>query len=148
MNDLENKIRNIVKKILLPKQNIIDVVGDINSGYIRIVIDGEKNISLKETTNLTKKLKQSLEFEALLPKGYRLEVTSPGLDSPLKYPFQYKKNIGRKINVSYIENHENINSLAKIIDAGDECVYLKINKANIALDYKKINIAKVKITFN
>jgi len=148
MKDLEIKIKNIASEVVSPQQKIISVVGDKNSGYVRIVLDGENNISLTDTTLLTTLLKKSLEFEALFPSGYRLEVTSPGIDTPLQYPFQYKKNIGKKIIVSYIENGKDIDSIASIIDADDKSVFLKIDKSNIKLAYEKIKIAKLKILFN
>ena len=34
-----------------------------------------------------------------LPEDFQLEVSSPGIDTPLKYPFQYKKNVGRQIKI-------------------------------------------------
>ena len=148
MNNLENKIRNIVKKELSSKQTLLKVKGDQNSGYICIVIDGEKNVSLNETAYLTKILKKSIELEALFPDGYRLEVTSPGIDYPLEFPFQYKKNIGKNIKISYLKKDKKINSTALIIDANKKFVFLKVNNEDLKLNYSNINLAKLKITFN
>ena len=148
MNELENKIINIASKALLPKQNIINVAGDLNSGFVRIVLDSERNISHKETTHLTKFLNNSIEFDSLFPNGYRLEVTSPGIDSTFQYPFQYKKNIGKIINISFSDNHDNIDLTALISDANNDFVFLKIENEIIKLPYEKIVIAKLKISFN
>ena len=148
MNNLENKIRNIVKKELSSKQTLLKVKGDQNSGYICIVIDGEKNVSLNETAYLTKILKKSIELEALFPGGYRLEVTSPGIDYPLEFPFQYKKNIGKNIKISYLKKDKKINSTALITDANKKFVFLKVNNEDLKLNYSNINLAKLKITFN
>ena len=100
MNDLESKIKSIANNVLSVNQRIVNVSSNIGTGYVRIILDGDNNISLKDTTKMTKLLKKSADFINLFPKGYRLEVTSPGVDSPLIFPFQFKKNIGRKINIT------------------------------------------------
>ena len=85
MNDLESKIKSIANDALSTNQRIVNVNSNIGTGYVRIVLDGDKNISLRDTTKMTKLLKKSADFVNLFPKGYRLEVTSPGLDSPLMF---------------------------------------------------------------
>ena len=59
MNDLESKIKCIVNKIISANQKIINIHGDVGTGYVRIILDGEKNISLRDTTKMTKLLKKS-----------------------------------------------------------------------------------------
>ena len=106
MNDLESKIKGIANNVLSINQRIVNVSSNIDTGYVRIVLDGEKNISLRDTTKMTKLLKKSSDFINLFPKGYRLEVTSPGLDSSIMFPFQFKKHIGRKINITLKDKFE------------------------------------------
>tara|TARA_B100001250_G_scaffold414254_1_gene451553 strand:+ start:830 stop:1276 length:447 start_codon:yes stop_codon:yes gene_type:complete len=148
MNDLESKIKCIVNRILSANQKIININCDAGTGYVRIILDGEKNISLNDTTKMTKKLKKSVDFIDLFPKGYRLEVTSSGLESPLKYPFQYRKNIGRKINITLDNKFNNSSIEALIKDANETHLFLVIHKENLKIEYKSIIIAKLIILFN
>ena len=148
MNDLEIKIKCIANRVLSANQEIINVHGDINTGYVRITLDGEKNISLKDTSKMTKFLKKSVDFIDLFPKGYRLEVTSPGLDSPLKFPFQFRKNIGRKINITLDDKFNNSSLEAFIKDANESHLFLVVHKENLKIEYESIIVAKIKILFN
>ena len=148
MNDLESKIKCIVKKVLIANLKIINVHGNIDTGYVKIILDGEKNISLQETSKMTKLLKKSVDFTNLFPKGYRLEVTSPGLDSPLKFPYQFKKNIGREINIILNDKFNKLNLEARNEDANESHLFLLINKENLKIKYESIVVAKLKILFN
>ena len=148
MNDLETKIKDIASNVLYIDQMIVNVVGDIDSGYVKIILDGEKNISIRDTTRMTKLLKKSTDFTDLFPKGFRLEVTSPGLDSPLMFPFQFRKNIGRKINITLKDKFDNLNVEALIKNANESHLFLIINKKKSKVDYKSIIVAKLKILFN
>ena len=148
MNDLESKIKNIANNALSTNQRIVNVNSNIGTGYVRIVLDGDKNISLRDTTKMTKLLKKSTDFSNLFPKGYRLEVTSPGLESPLVFPFQFKKHIGRKINITLKNKFDNSNVEALIKNANESYLFLVINKENLKIKYKSIIVAKLKILFN
>ena len=58
MNDLESKIKSIANDALSTNQRIVNVNSNIGTGYVRIVLDGDKNISLRDTTKMTKLLKK------------------------------------------------------------------------------------------
>ena len=148
MNDLESRIKSIANKVLSINQRIVNVSSNIGTGYVRIILDGEKNISLKDTTKMTNLLKKSADFINLFPQGFRLEVTSPGLDSPLIFPFQFRKNIGRKINITLKNKFDNSNVEALIKNANESYLFLVINKENLKIKYKSIIVAKLKILFN
>ena len=148
MNDLESKIKSIANNVLSINQRIVNVSSNVGTGFVKIVLDGDKNISLRDTTKMTKLLKKSSDFINLFPKGYSLEVTSPGLDSPLMYPFQFKKNIGRKINITLKNKFDNSNVEALIKNADESYLFLVVNKESLKIEYKKIIVAKLKILFN
>ena len=82
MNDT---LRNIVETHLTKGQVLLDAREDLRGNYLRIVIDSEDNITLNDTTRLTKILRDSNEIDSIYPSGFRLEVSTPGLNNSLKY---------------------------------------------------------------
>ena len=67
---------------------------------IKIFIDADQGISIEKLVQLNRKLYKELEEEGFFPNGdFSLEVSSPGLDEPLKIHRQYLKNIGREVEV-------------------------------------------------
>ena len=135
MND---KLKNIVEPHLAEGHILLDAVEDPRGSYLRIIIDSENNITLEETTSLTKNLKGSAEFETMYPNGYRLEVSTPGLDNSLKFPFQYKKNINRRLRVAFNDNEMEKEFVGSLLVANDEIVEIASAKRSIKLTYEQI----------
>lgn len=78
-----------------PSLFLIDfTVGGDNT--IRVVLDGDNGVSLKDCMDISRAIEHNLDREE---EDFSLEVTSAGATSPMKYPRQYKKNIGRKLKV-------------------------------------------------
>lgn len=67
---------------------------------LRVVSDRETgSISVDECAMLTRELRHLIIEMKLVPDDFRLEVSSPGLDYPLREAWQFKKNIGRLLKV-------------------------------------------------
>lgn len=67
---------------------------------IKIYIDGNQGVTVETLVSLNRKLYHQLEEEGVYPDGnFSLELSSPGLDEPLKLHRQYLKNIGRFVEV-------------------------------------------------
>jgi len=71
---------------------------------IKVFIDGNQGVSIERLVQYNRRLYKQLEEEAMYPGGdFSLEVSSPGLDEPLKLHRQYLKNIGRFVEVTDAE---------------------------------------------
>jgi len=67
---------------------------------IKVFIDADEGVNLSNLIEYNRKLYRQIEESGLYPDGnFSLEVSSPGLDEPLKMNRQYKKNIGRYVEV-------------------------------------------------
>jgi ribosome maturation factor RimP len=67
---------------------------------IKVFIDADEGINLAVLIEYNRKLYKLIEESTLYPDGnFSLEVSSPGLDEPLKMHRQYQKNIGRFVDV-------------------------------------------------
>ncbi len=70
------------------------------SNNVKVFIDGDQGISIDKLVHYNRRLYRELEESAMFPGGdFSLEVSSPGLDEPLKLYRQYVKNIGREVEV-------------------------------------------------
>ena len=116
--------------------------------FIRVVIDAERPVTLDDTTNLSKKLRNDDELDIRFPDGFRLEVTTPGLDNGLVSPFQFRKNIDRKLKINFSNGDVTQTITGTLIDANDTYVNLNESGQEISLRYDQINSAKVLISFN
>ncbi len=146
MNDTLIKI---IESKLLEEQFLIEMSINERGNYIRIIIDSEDSLTLNDIADLTCILQNSKEFNKLVPKKYRLEVTTPGIERPLQYPFQYKKNINRKINMMFNDGEIIRNVTGKVMGANDHSVTVLTKKDNksISINYDQVQSAKINVSF-
>mgnify|MGYP001239734273 CR=1 FL=1 len=144
---MNEKINNLITSLLKDGQVLMDVSENIESGFVRIVVDSESSITLDDTASLTKCLKNSAEFLNRYPDGCRIEVTTPGLGYPLKYPFQFKKNVNRKIDISFEDNDQIESMKSEILSANNNNITVKYKSHDKRLLYTQIITAKVLVSF-
>ncbi len=58
---------------------------------VRIFVDAEDGVSLDDCRKLSYEIGQVLDAEELIPTAYLLEVSSPGLDRPLRTPRDFRR---------------------------------------------------------
>lgn len=67
---------------------------------IRVALDADGGLAIEKCVSINRRLYRQIEEAALYPDGnFSLEVSSPGLDEPLKMHRQYVKNISRPVEV-------------------------------------------------
>ncbi|WP_332733433.1 ribosome maturation factor [Flavihumibacter sp.] len=68
---------------------------------IKVFMDADSGISIARCVSINRALYKKIEEAAWFPEGdFSLEVSSPGLDEPLKLLRQYRKNLGRSVEVT------------------------------------------------
>jgi ribosome maturation factor RimP len=69
---------------------------------ISVYVDGDQAVSLEDCTRISRELEPVLDAEPTLEGVYTLEVSSPGVSRPLKFPRQYTKHIGRTMKIDLV----------------------------------------------
>ena len=141
------ELKNIIKSLLTPGQVLLEITEDLRGNYIRIIIDSQDGLTLNDTAKVTKRLKKTEKLDSLFPEGLRIEVSTPGIDSPLIEPFQYKKNLNRNLKVVYLEGESEFKTTSKIISANDDSFELRNDDKTLFLSYSQVKSAKVKVSF-
>ena len=86
---------------------------------IKVFLDGDQGISIEKCVQYNRALYKQLEESGLFPGGdFSLEVSSPGLDEPLKLIRQYKKNIGRQVEVLLQDGTKKEGRLVEVSEDG------------------------------
>lgn len=68
--------------------------------YLRVFIDKKGGIDLNDCQIVSKRMDDELEKNDFIQDSYILEVSSPGLDRPLKKDRDFKREMGKKVDVS------------------------------------------------
>lgn len=97
-------VTQAVAPVIQPPFELVDVAyGKLGSDMVlSIFIDKEGGISLNDTAELSEQISPILDSikPDPFPDQYLLEVTSPGLERPLKTAEALKQAVGKYINVS------------------------------------------------
>ena len=144
---MEN-LREIIEKHITQDIELLSVKIDSNSSFIKIVIDSAHDISVDKTAMLAIEIKNNEDILSNFPHGVRLEVGTPGIGSRLEKNFQYKKNIGRKIELEYRSKDNTNKETFLLIGNNKTGINVKDDNVEHYIDYSDIISARVKISFD
>jgi ribosome maturation factor RimP len=86
---------------------------------IKVFIDADEGVSIADLIEYNRKLYRQLEDSGMYPDGnFSLEVSSPGLDEPLKMLRQYKKNVGRYVEITLNDGSRKEGKLVETTEDG------------------------------
>ena len=97
-----DQVGKIARPILDSKQlELVDIefVRMGKDAVLRLFIDKEGGIALDDCAGVSHELSAILDVEEIITCNYTLEVSSPGLDRPLKKPEDYLRYVGRLVKV-------------------------------------------------
>ena len=127
----------------------MDLVHNDSSNFVKVIIDSFNNITIEETSEVARRIKNDDNIVSMFPNGCRLEVTTPGLGSKLVKKFQYEKNIGRNIFLEYRESNSNlVCDTFYLIEVENEGITVSKNKRDYFVTFEKIISAKIKVSFD
>ena len=93
---------------------------------VKLFLDGDQGVTIEKCISWNRALYKRIEEENLYPDGnFSLEVSSPGVDEPLKMLRQYKKNVGRSVEVIL---KDGIKIAGKLIDVSEEAITVEETK--------------------
>lgn len=83
----------------------------------KIYLDADSGLGIEKCIKINRALYKIIEETGMYPEGdFSLEVSSPGLDEPLKLLRQYKKNTGRNVEVITVDDSKIEGKLADVTD--------------------------------
>ena len=95
--NFNQKVKDLLSLALEQYPNIFLVDLKIsNDKSINVILDGDKEVNIKDCINISRAIEVDLDRDE---EDFSLEVASAGVGSPLKFPRQYRKNLGRKLEV-------------------------------------------------
>ena len=146
----EQRIQELEKPLY-----IVDITIS-SANHILVELDNEvEPVSIEDCVSVSRNIEHNLDREV---EDFQLEVSSAGLDKPLRNYRQFKKNVGRELKVKLADQGK---IEGKLIEANESQITLETEKRervegkkkklkvleNIVLPYDKIGEAKVVISF-
>lgn len=151
----KEKVSELVNAGLEGKPDVFLIDLTITEAFkIIVTLDGDNGVTLQDCIDVSRAIENNLDREE---QDFSLEVASGGVSAPLKLVRQYKKNIGRTLQVKTA----NEIITAALVDANDDFITLtwtarepkEIGKGKVTVEkrlelpYADIKEAIVTITF-
>ena len=150
----EQNIRNLINEKLSETDVFLVECRVKTDNKIRVFIDSERGITIEDCVALSRHIEGNLDREK---EDFALDVSSAGLDLPLRIPRQFKKNIGREVKVVMNDGTEIKGNLTEATDENFQ-VLPEIKKTKktpvgaenfppITVDYTDQKETKIVLTF-
>ncbi|MFA6246306.1 MAG: ribosome assembly cofactor RimP [Mucilaginibacter sp.] len=115
--NIEKRTAELVEEKIadMPNLFLVDVKMHPN-GKLIVLVDGDNGIGIADCVAISRHVGFHLEEENVIDTPYNLEVSSPGIDTPLTLQRQYAKNIGRTLS---IKMDDGAKREGKLLSAGE-----------------------------
>ena len=148
---MDSNNTKVIKDLVLPiledrGVDLIDIElkGGSGSQLLRFIVDIEGGITLDQCVELSREISDLLDTQDLIAGRYRLEVSSPGLDRPLKTERDFKRNLGRKVRINYLSDQNEHQTVIGVIElVKDNQVAILENSQQVQIELSKISVAKI-----
>lgn len=117
---------------------------------LRVYLDKPGGISLGDCAEASRELSDLLDADELFPEAYTLEVSSPGLDRPLRTPRDWARRVGEFVRIHLSEPVEGKRTwIGKLTQSGDDAAVLAPEKGGpeITIPYRAVQLARVDVRF-
>ncbi|NPV28249.1 MAG: ribosome maturation factor RimP [Firmicutes bacterium] len=114
--------------------------------FLRIFIDKPGGVQLADCENISNFLSSRLDELDLIPHHYILEVSSPGIERPLRKPEDFLRYRGSRISLkthNRVQGKKNFQGV--LVDYLDNQVILQTDEGDFMIPYEAISQAKLKV---
>ena len=112
---------------------------------LRVYIDKKGGVSVGDCQRVSRQIEDTLQIDEVVKTAYTLEVSSPGLDRPLKKEKDFLRSIGKKVSVTtYSPVNKQRTFVGIIKDFSNQTLHLDIGEETPAVISLE-NIAKAKL---
>jgi ribosome maturation factor RimP len=157
--EIRDRVMALVEPVLVERGlELIDVEhrNEEHGRVVRLLVDREGGVDLDSLSGLSRELSDLLDVHEVVPGSYTLEVSSPGIDRPLRKPEHFVRVLGKKVRVrARVPLNGQRNFLGRLVTVtaggvtlvGDDGVesYLEfsnVEKANYEHEYSAADFGK------
>ena len=144
-------VANLIEPVL--KESNIELV-DIEykktskNWILRVFIDKDQGVTVNDCQKLSREIKDLIEINELIANHYILEVSSPGLDRPLKRKTDFLRNKGKRVRIkTYSLINNNKTNAGTVRDCSNNTLFLEDKKNVLEISLSDIAQATLIVEF-
>ena len=150
LNDLIMKVTDLIEPVIESlgiELDELEFKRMKGKALLRVFIDRKGGVTIDDCERVSREIEAVLDVEDPIPYSYVLEVSSPGLDRPLRKPEDFRKYSGSRARVITIDPIEKQNFfVGQIVEAGDSDIRILLQKdRTITIPYENISKARLEV---
>ncbi len=140
--DLEGWVRPVVEAAGM---DLVDLGFQRGNGVhlLRVTVYREGGVDLDAIAEVSERISRRLDLEGFEPGRYTLEVSSPGLERPLRRPRDFSRSVGEKVKVKTLRPIDGVRSIrGTLVEATEDAVRITTDEGERQLSYDDIASAR------
>ena len=146
--EIERMTEELVTPIITKNNfELVDVefVKEGSNHYLRAYIDKEGGITVDDCELVSRALSDLLDEKDFIAESYILEVSSPGLGRPLKKEKDYKRSLGKELEIRLYRAVDKQKEFYGILKSYDDSTVTISDENDKALTFEKSDIALIRL---
>ena len=110
---------------------------------LRVVVDREGGVDIDTISATAEQVSRRLDLEGFAPGPYALEVSSPGIERPLRRPVDFRRRVGDRVKVRTVTPIEGArNHAGALVSADAEAIVVATDGGELRMRYEEIASAR------
>jgi ribosome maturation factor RimP len=145
--EAETLVRPVVESAGL---DLVEVAFGRSHGrrVLQVVVDRDGGVDLDTIAELSERLSRRLDLEGFEPGPYSLEVSSPGIERPLKHPKDFARAVGTPVRVRVGGTEGSTTHEGALVSADDEAIVIASSGGELRVPYGAIASARTVVDWD
>jgi len=147
-NNTEKKITELLLPIVEEKGLELADVEFVKEGpnwYLRVYLDKEGGITIDDCEVVSRALDKKIDEADPIQQAYILEVSSPGIDRPLKRPEDFVKYAGEIVDIKLYKPFEGSKEFQGELKGMEDKIITILNEAGQELEFAQKDVASIRL---
>ncbi|MBI4823132.1 MAG: ribosome maturation factor RimP [Nitrospirae bacterium] len=149
MSWIEDRINEMAKEVATSQGLALEEVRLMRKGkkmLLRVTIDKPGGVTLDDCERMSRELEALMDVEDPIKGTYTLEVSSPGLDRPIRKPEDFRKHIGKLIRLVTLKKIDNQSFfIGRILSVGEDSLSLIVAEKQVTIPFDDISSARLEV---
>ena len=125
----------------------VEYVKEAGTWYLRAYIDKEGGITVDDCELISRAFEEILDKEDYISENYIFEVSSPGLDRPLKKEKDFARSIGKDVEIKlYKALNKEKEFVGVLTDYDKETITIELDDESIMV-FDRSDVALIRLAF-
>lgn len=126
----------------------VEYVKEAGTWYLRLYIDKEGGITIDDCEAVSRLFSDKLDEEDFIDDAYIMEVSSPGLGRPLKKEKDFRRSVGKQVEIRTYRPIEKQKEFFGILSAYDDTHVTITLENQETMVFQKAEIALIRLAFD